>query len=496
MNIKFIKKGLLVLSVVFMGSCSKDFLEVLPSEFISSDQMKEESEFNPDIQAGSMNGIYSMMYTPGTGGTSSHDDFGQRGWDIYTDMLCSDMALAGVNYGWYSGIARYNSTIDFTSTDNYKPWRYYYRIIQGANTVIDGLGGNDAVLEDETSKHYMGQAKAMRAYAYFYLANLFATDYNPSEPILPIYDNITVPNQPKSTTEEVYILITSDLEEAIGLLEGFNRTAKNQVNQDVAKGLLAYAYAAMGNYTKVIEYTDDLINAGYPIMSKEEVVYNPKAANDVAGFNNINTPGWMWGVDLTIEIGLDLVSWWGQVDYFTYSYAGAGDYKVMDEGLYNAIDDKDIRKQQFPAGYLHMPVNKFYSPDRQVMGQRNVTTDYVYMRISEMYLLNAEAKAKVGSEDQAKEVLKLLLKERYTDDSYVSYIDGLSGKALEDEIYLQTRIELWGEGKSYLAMKRNRATITRGSNHIYYAGKKFNYNDDELTFEIPQSEIQNNPHIN
>ena len=77
----------------------------------------------------------------------------------------------------------------------------------------------------------------------------------------------------------------------------------------------------------------------------------------------------------------------------------------------------------------------------------------------------------------------------------VSYISSLSGQGLLNEIYLQTRIELWGEGKSYLAMKRNKATIKRGPNHLYLAGESFSYSDPKLTFVIPQAEVLNNPNL-
>ena len=110
-----------------------------------------------------------------------------------------------------------------------------------------------------------------------------------------------------------------------------------------------------------------------------------------------------------------------------------------------------------------------------------------------MYLLNAEAAARSGDENTAKNRLKAVLEKRVPDPGYV---DGLSGQNLINEIYLQTRIELWGEGKSYLAMKRNHATIVRGSNHLSYVGVQVPYNDPRLTFSIPQSEIQNNPFIN
>jgi hypothetical protein len=76
-----------------------------------------------------------------------------------------------------------------------------------------------------------------------------------------------------------------------------------------------------------------------------------------------------------------------------------------------------------------------------------------------------------------------------------AYVNPLSGQALNDAIYLQTRLELWGEGKSYLALKRNKATSTRGTNHVFRSGQSFPYNSDELSFQIPQTEFNNNPSI-
>lgn len=61
------------------------------------------------------------------------------------------------------------------------------------------------------------------------------------------------------------------------------------------------------------------------------------------------------------------------------------------------------------------PINKFYDEGRTPGGQRNVTTDYVYMRVAEMYLLHAEAAAITGDEDAARQALKTLLSERLID---------------------------------------------------------------------------------
>ncbi len=481
-----------IATLLLLGiSCNDDFLEAEPSELLSQEQVSEAAEFNPDVVAGTVAGIYSLMIQTGTGGTTNHDDFGQKGYDIYGDMLSGDMALSVSTYGWYrSDITEFQSPLDFTRTRNYMVWRYYYRIIRSTNLVIDALGGNDAVPELDENKYYMGQAKALRAMSYFYLMQYFVKTYNPNEEVLPFYDDPLDQNGAKVTTSVVYDLITSDLTDAIDLLDGFSRSSKNEINKYVAEGLLAYAYAFTGeNWQEVADLTEDVINnGGFTIMSETEVL---------GGFNDVSTAGWMWGVDLTVDIGLGLVSWWGQIDYYSYSYAAYGDYKSIDSDLFAQIPDDDVRKGQFydaPSSSLNlMPLNKFYDAALTPAGAATTTTsDYVFMRVAEMYLLNAEANANLGMASTAQNSLISLLDLRLDDTSYVT---ALSGQDLIDEIYLQTRIELWGEGKAYLALKRNHETVVRGDNHLSYVGEAIPYDDERLTFEIPQSEIQNNPFL-
>lgn len=473
--------AVLLLSTV---GCSEDYLNTEPTEIITQEQYTEAAANNPALVKGLVSGIYSTMFETGTGGTNlDHDDFGQKGYDIYSDMLSGDMALSASVYGWYSRLVNYQATVDFTRIENYKPWRYYYRIIRSCNIVIKTLGGNDVTPVNQENKYLMGQAKALRGYAYFYLAQFYSREYEASRAILPIYTDPEQQAQPKSTTADVYALIVSDLNSAITLLNGFTRENKNQVNDVVAKGLLAYTYAAMGMDAEAKDLSVDIVNnGGFPKTTALELK---------GGFNNVNTPSWMWGADLTTDQGLDLVSWWGQVDVYTYSYAWAGDRKVMDNALYASIPTTDVRKTQFSAS-SQLPLNKFFDPAKVAGGQRNITTDYLYMRVDEFYLLGAEAAAKSGDEATAKSLLTNLLSNRLTS---TTYIDALTGQALLDEIYKQTRIELWGEGKSYLSMKRNHKNATRGTNHVYQASTSTPSNDEKLTFKIPQAEVLNNPFI-
>ncbi|SEC85771.1 SusD family protein [Tenacibaculum sp. MAR_2009_124] len=494
---KIIKISLLTAFLGLAFSCSDELLnndgtsgESQPTQFLTSAQLEQGAKTNLDIPAAFVTGMYAQMIQFGSGGTEGHDDFGHKSYDVFGDMVSGDMALSTSTYGWYrASITELQACEDFTFGDNRQIWRYYYRIIRSANTVIENLGGNDATPSTEEGKHNMGQAKAMRAHSYFYLTQYYQKEYNASEPILPLYIEPIGVNLPKSTAGEVYTQMEKDLTDAISLLSGFNRSAKSSVNLDVAKGFLAYVLGAKGGEdSRVATLTQEVINAGNHSMLASSEVTN--------GFADVNTSSWMWGIDITETNEIGLVSWWGQIDAWSFSYAAYGDNKSIDQSLFDAIPANDARKAQFfnnPTNGRHLqPLFKFYASGSIGGTSTVVSADYVYMRIEEMYLLNAEANAKAGAEGAARTSLKALVSRRVPD---VTYIDALSGQALLDEIYLQTRIEFWGEGKSYLAMKRNKATVTRGSNHLSLVGTPIQYNDERFTFEIPLDEIQNNPFI-
>jgi len=481
-------------------SCGEDFLDPQrDTSILTNIDFAENADSNPALVTGTLDGIYSYMIEDRSV-TTNHYDFGQKGVDIWMDIVSGDMALAASAYGWYDNTANLLTTVDYTRTENRVIWQYYYKVINISNTVIESLGGNDAIPETPETRYTMGQAKALRAYAYFYLAQLFQRGYNADQAILPYYDGDN-DNPAKVPASQIYALIISDLDTSIQLLDGYSRDAKHKINKSVAQGLLAYTYAAMGNYQGAREVSDAIITTGgFPLTTRAQLAF-PGAGS---GFNNANTASWMWGYDLTESMGQQLINWWGQVDFYTYSYAWAGDNKAIDSALFAQIPAADIRKSQFPTtpplgsedAVPLMPLNKFFDTARQPGVQYIISTDYIFMRVDEFYLLSAEAAAKTGDEAAAKARLVELLSSRYpTPAAAQDYVNTLSGQALIDAIYLQTRIEFWGEGKSYLALKRNRATVTRGTNHIFRPGQTFTYSQDELSFQIPQVEINNNPAI-
>ena len=463
-----------------LTACKKDFLNTSPTEVVSTAPA--------DVR---LNGLYLMTYQTGTGGTSGHTDFGQKNVDICTDMLCGDMALLATNYRQYQDVANLKATQQPSDNYNYIPWRYYYRLIYEANKSIAELANP----KNNSEKYTLAQFRALRGYAYFYLMQIFTTKYEPNSRTnsIPLYTTADIVSKPRVKQSEVYAQIISDLEFAVTNLAGFTRSKKGMIDKYVAEGLLAYTYAAMGNNQKVAELAQDIVNnSGYPLTTREQIFYDTTTKKG-GGFNDVETKSWMWGVDLITENDFTLDSWWGMMDVYTYSYAWAGDAKAMDDKLYAQIRTNDIRKKQFDGDLL--PSNKFFAPDRVIGGQRKVTTDYIYMRVDEFYLLAAEALAKLGQDAQAKTIYKELLKLRYpeaTAATDIAYVDALTNAQLQDDIYLNTRIELWGEGKSYLAMKRNQKTVTRGTNHLELKNETFSYDDVKVKFAIPQNETINN----
>ena len=488
------------LSVLFFAtSCEQEFLDQTPTgNTITSVQLGEGIELNPKLGEATLTGLYATMFTTGTGGIGGAYDFGHKAHDIWGDMLSGDMALTLSTFGWYrSDITEFQAPTDFTRNNNYMVWRYHFRIINLANLVIESLGGTDSVPESQDAKNSMGQALAMRAYGYFYLSQYMINDVEASwqSATLPIYTTPGFEGAERSTTKEVYEFMENDLTKAIEYLDGYSRPTKTQINKPIAQTLLAYVLGSRRDrWSDVVSLTTSAL-AG---SSASPMTTDDSINGILGGFNDVNSQSWMWGVDLNADIGLSLTSWWGKMDYFSYSYAAYGDNKGMDSGLYESMKSDDVRRGQFlnrPSSRNHLqPIYKFYDSDRVPAGSSQIVkADYIYMRYEEPMLLRIEALAQSGQEGQAKSSLKDFVATRVSD---ASYIDALSGVALLNEIQLQTRLEFWGEGKSYLAMKRFKSTYTRGDNHVSFPGTSYSYNDEKLTFEIPLQEIQNNLNIN
>ena len=122
--------------------------------------------------------------------------------------------------------------------------------------------------------------------------------------------------------------------------------------------------------------------------------------------------------------------------------------------------------------------------------------EFCQFRLSEVYLMKAEAQCESNDESGAKSTLNTLLKARtkkgaatLTCDNYPS----MKGLSTLQMIQLQTRIELWGEnGREYYNNKRWGINVDRTGSKVHPCNTA-KYDASNMTLELPELELINNP---
>ena len=216
------------------------------------------------------------------------------------------------------------------------------------------------------------------------------------------------------------------------------------------------------------------------------------AAGLYDGFVTVNNPEWMWGFSHTTETQTTYASFFSMISNIAPGYAGIGYApRLIDARLYSQIPDTDLRKAWFngPEGDASQPTAAAQMPYANVkFGHVDDWTDnYMYMRAAEMVLIEAEAYAHMGDGAKAAQALKVLMDVRQPGWNKAS--------VTVDDIHLQRRIELWGEGFAYYDLKRLNKGIDRtyeGNNHLAGYDLAVPARDTRWYYQIPLSEIQEN----
>lgn len=452
------------MGMVSLVGCKDDFLEAKPTDKGDAGEM-----FSSTQKAiVPLNGIYRMMYTQGwstTGNTQQCD--GLTAWNLMGDVMGEDMVMHAMGSGWYWFDAIYNVKARYTSGAwrSYDLWNGYYTLIANANYIINA----EATMEgEEKDKNYIvGQAYAIRAYCYHYLAMCFARTYkgHESEPGIPLYTTptgIETKGQPRAKLEDVYKLIKDDINKAITLLKNApSQTDKTHIDYSVANGIKA----------RICLTTNDWQEARDAAREAKKN-YTIGAAGDLtSGMNDVGKKNVMWGARI-IETQ---TPGWGpflyHMDAFTMwddsktSVYGRRAPKCISIPLYNKMGENDVRREWW------LPENKDVAPYVQVKfrfsNAKTSSGDKLWMRMEEMYLTEAEAECRLGNNAAAQKLLIDLIKTR--DPKYTTAKTGTSLGALTtdetgsllEEILIHRRIEIWGEYGRIYDIKRLKQGFTR-----------------------------------
>ena len=477
------KKTLIIIAAgLYMAACS--WSEVIPpqGEYILTQQVQQTNDLVSSRADATFNGMYTKTGAPGSVfGGSRPDDFGFIMMAFSNDIEAADIVLANSGYNWFSACGMLTSR----NADYANPYIRYaapYNTIAAANEILASYSEDS---EDESTIYKIAQARAMRAFAYLNLAPYFQFGYAAGAedlPCIPIVTEKTTEftDNPRATVSEVYELIISDLDYAIGNLDGYVRTDKSRIDIQTAYGLRARAYLNMQEWGKAAADA-----------AKAAEGYSPATMDEAArpSFIDISEHNWIWGYDMTPDIAMfnpyaTSSAWIRSFSGDGYS-AGTQVYACINKILYDKIPETDIRKGWWVDENLESPILESvtwngvsgnaiapleidnvkmpFLPYTNVkfgmynIGGTNNDEDWPYMRVEEMILIQAEGLVKSGAPEEGRRILEDFVR-TYRDPGYSA---DAGGRSLEDEIWFQRRIELWGEGFSNNDTRRLNKPLVR-----------------------------------
>lgn len=522
--------ALLGSAMLLTTSCSD--LDTNPSGSTMSDgQLNEVLAQDPSKLKSEVSGMYANMIEYGAitqwygTGQPRHYDFGYASTMMMMDASGQDEPSQVSGYNWYNKPLRF---VDRTanSETTYFIWNQCYKNIKAANDVLKSV---DLENLSDVAKSYVGQAYAMRAFEYFTLIQLYQFSYKGHEDAagVPIVTEKTAEaeaNNPRAAVKDVYKQIMDDLNTAIDYLTD-SRSAKSEINRQVAYGLRARVNLVMQNWSDAAADAQKAAE-GYTPLSKD--------AAAAPGFNDVSASNWIWGniVDESNDIVQSgILNFPSMMCSFTGNgYSPTYACRMINSKLWKEIPSTDVRKGWWIDENLNSPIvnpkyvvhqedededgnvvkylavynqtgdevaditepytNVKFGAYKNQYGNELNACDIPLMRVEEMILIQAEATAMGGNVEEGKRILENFVR-TYRDPSYTC--NATTAEGVQDAVWFQRRVELWGEGFSFTDLLRLKKPLDRtGAN--YEVSVRFNLPAESPIFLylIPEDEENHN----
>lgn len=512
--------SVLLVAALSFSSCSEWMNSVPEGATKTTDQKIEGGEQTEAASMADVNAVYAQFIQLYAGlgdlGYERHNDFGYPAICLFMDAQGQDLIGINSGYNWFAysdwKANRDNSLTTTYGLINHLVWNEYYKIIRSCNAMIESADRENP----GSLKYALSQALAVRAFCYLQLAQLYQYTYSSEtldKPCVPLVtEGMPLEKQeanPRATVKEVFALIEKDLNYACDSLEGYKRLNKAYVDQAVAFGLRARANLVMQKYAEAAADADKALTlSGATPLSISEA--------NVPGFADAAVHNVLWASIITENndvVSTGIINWPSHMSIFYVSgYTSVGATRSIASALYDEIAKTDVRKGwwlneelQSPlldaVGYSAQKANiqkkeenkytnvKFGTGDGTSTGDGAAAADWILMRAEELYLIKAEGLAKSGGDGAG--VLTQFV-QTYRDPSYSV---GQHGLSLEDEIWWQRRVELWGEGFSFGDIMRLEKPIIRTTSTNWpeaWAKQDVPAKHGALLWRIPQGEIESN----
>ena len=492
------------------------------NEVLAQDQSKLKSE---------VSGMYANMIEYGAitqwygTGQPRHYDFGYASTMMMMDASGQDEPSQVSGYNWYNKPLRF---VDRTanSETTYFIWNQCYKNIKAANDVLKSV---DLENLSDVAKSYVGQAYAMRAFEFFTLIQLYQFSYKGHEDAagVPIVTEKTAEaeaNNPRAAVKDVYKQIMDDLNTAIDYLTD-SRSAKSEINRQVAYGLRARVNLVMQNWSDAAADAKKAAE-GYTPLSKD--------AAAAPGFNDVSASNWIWGniVDESNDIVQSgILNFPSMMCSFTGNgYSPTYACRMINSKLWKEIPSTDVRKGWWIDENLNSPIvnpkyvvhqedededgnvvkylavynqtgdevaditepytNVKFGAYKNQYGNELNACDIPLMRVEEMILIQAEATAMGGNVEEGKRILENFVR-TYRDPSYTC--NATTAEGVQDAVWFQRRVELWGEGFSFTDLLRLKKPLDRtGANYEVSVRFKLPAESPIFLYLIPEDEENHN----
>jgi hypothetical protein len=417
-----------IMLMVSITGCDKFMNIPLPTN-----QTAAQGAFLTNASTGSvLSGIFYNMANSVYAGTSGIGF--QTG--LYTDELTNINPSSAGNATFYTDNLTSNST----------SWSSYYSQVDACNVAIEGIKGATALLSNKNQ--FLGEAYVTRAFLYFNMVNLYGgvplaitTDYKINNALA------------RSTVAQVYAQIIADATTAQSLLpadfrDGTGLTINTRVrpNKYAAEALLARAYLYTGDWVNAEKWATDIINNStlfqltavaqtFTAANNTELIWGllPTGANYVADYSAYNS-----GMPAIIPAnsGKTVVSYAAGV--------------ALSSTLVNSFEANDARYTNWVRSTLDQNSNITYYFPNKYKSNTNGVEDIVLIRLAEIYLIRAEARAQQNNTSGAQsDINKIRTRAGLVNSTAATQTTLLAAVAQERRVELFTEV-----GHRFFDLKR------------------------------------------
>ncbi|MBN8678276.1 MAG: RagB/SusD family nutrient uptake outer membrane protein [Chitinophagales bacterium] len=479
------KKSILLLLLLGLGACQKDFLDKKPIVGVT-----EENFYRTEEDAiAAVNAAYATLQF-------QLSPAGHFRW-FWGDIMSDDSFKGGSGDNDVNTLLQLENFQGPVNTDLLESeWGADYEGIYRANVVLEKV---PAIPMDEKVKaRILGEAKFIRAWNFYNLVTMFGG--------VPLADHVLAPSEykmPRASADEVWDLIERDLSEAASVLPRRSEYALadlGRITKGAAQALLVKSYLWRKKWSQAKESAAEIIASNeYQLTANYADIFTLDGENNeesVFEIQYMNASGGNWGKNNANEGSFTNVFQRARGQFAGYGF-NIPTQDFVDEFFREGFEDPRLKSTIFRVGepmgdrgvftlsatgdmpFIYYPKKYFNNKSEDApFGDPNPnggSNDRV-IRYADVLLMHAEAAYQTGDEEGAR--ISLNKVRARVNIPAVSY----SGQALLDAIYRERRIELGLEAHRFFDLVRTgRAAQVLGSAG-FVAGKH------EL-FPIPQSQI-------